>query len=351
MTVTTPPRAVLPTPARGFDPARDPYALVIGHGRSGTNLALDLLDCHPDTVCRSELNRSPDGSFAGLPGDFLGAALPDDFIERWHRALTPAPWHRWDRDHGSRGFKSYYRSSAAGWIAEHMLPRPRLRRVLAPVVPALRRTEWPVGRLHRPDAPVLPVLKILLQPHWIGRTHAADDGQRVIHVLRAPEGFIRSWRNRWVASAAGGPEAVYAANLETLPGILEALGGRRLSHPAFSEAALIESELWRWRYMNEIPFAALHGTPRYRAILYDRLTDAPAETAGDLCAFLGLTLDEQGRARAAAQENRLFAAPHTASVDAGLVADLAAGVLDGSPLRALFPRPAAPDVAASAPAQ
>lgn len=319
--------APLPTPADGFDPAQNRFGLVIGHGRSGTNLALDLIDTHEKTVCRSELNRAADGSFSALPSTPLAAPLGEDFDACWAQALGPAPWRRWDRDRGQNGFKSYYRGPVSRWLAEHVLPRPRLRRAMG-----LRRTEWSVRWLHRSQTPVLPVFKLLLQPNWVVQRHADETGQHVVHVVRAPAGFVQSWRNRWVGTS---PETVYAENLLTLPPVLAHFGRERVTEPGFSEAALVESELWRWRYMNEVPLVALRGSPRYRTVGYGALTADPAGQAAALCRFLGLPLDEAGHARAAAQSNTLFRTPHRTTVDPVLVADLAAAVLEGSPLRDL----------------
>lgn len=36
-----------------------------------------------------------------------------------------------------------------------------------------------------------------------------------------------------------------------------------------AEARVIESELWRWSYTNEAMYAALKGSERYTAVIYD----------------------------------------------------------------------------------
>lgn len=320
-----------------FNPAQDPYAVIVGRGRSGTNMALDILDTHPRTLCRNEANRIAGAALNALPLDFENTRAESWSLEAWRTALQISAVCHGARDRSRRDYKSYYASAPGRMICEHALPRQKLRRALKTtgLLPQVNewRVDWAFAR--QPEQlPQLPVLKILTQPHWILRTHDADPGQHVIHMIRAPQGFVASWLNRYVAPR--GSEKVFADNLATLDVILEALGGRLHSGRTFSEAALIESELWRWRYMNETVFSALSGSDRYKLWHYEDALNAPAQKGAEAMGWLGLEIDEATQTRMSQMENTLFAKPHARKIDNAQTADLAATVLDGSPMADWF---------------
>lgn len=322
----------LPTRRSGFDPDRHRHAVIVGSGRSGTNLALDLVDCHPFTICRNEPNELGRSSFARLPDGLFEESLPPDFQPAWRAALAQSPWRRGWRDRARRWHKRYYITGGLP-LCEGALASARARHLAYRLFPAMRSGEWSVRRWHRAGVPILPVVKILNQPHWVVRSHPEDREQRVIHVVRAPKGFITSWRNRWVTLAPGGAEAVYEASLSSVTQILARLGRERIGPPGFSEAALVETELWRWRYVNEVVHVALGGSARYLMVDYETMRARPAEMATELGNFLGVPFDAESEARAAANSNTLFATPHAQTVDRSMLDELTDAVLSDSPLR------------------
>ena len=85
------------------------YILIAGHGRSGTNLALDLLDCHRSTFCRNEPNEVIGSSFTQLGDSMFPHDTPDDFDDQWHRAVTTAKRSSGARDRFGIQ-KDYFRS-------------------------------------------------------------------------------------------------------------------------------------------------------------------------------------------------------------------------------------------------
>ena len=78
-------------------PALPPHVLVVGHGRSGTNMVLDLLDCHRMSFCRNEPNELHGTAFTGLGDAMFGDPVPEDFAARWQRAVI-----RTARSNGAR---------------------------------------------------------------------------------------------------------------------------------------------------------------------------------------------------------------------------------------------------------
>lgn len=306
----------------GFDPARDKYVLIIGHGRSGTNLTLDLLDCHPATFCRNEPNEIAGSAMSALPGNLRGAGVGEGFIRDWRRAVAASAARHGFRDRFHRTYKQYYATPAHAIVAEKFQGRMAVRHAVG-----RKEGEWRAVGLQDNR---IPVFKILLRPHWATDTHEHDESQHVIHVIREPVGFILSWWNRYVLEADGGPEAVYDDNLDSTRWILKHYGARLASGSGYSAEAVIETELWRWRYMNEWPIKRLSGSDRYVMRTYSELTADAYGVALSTLDWLGVALDEGTQQRLATMRNTLFSRSHSASLDRGLLAALARHVLTGS---------------------
>ena len=73
-------------PTSFYSPAH--YALIAGHGRSGTNWLLHLLDRSATTHCRNEPNEIAGNAFAALPTPFVPIADgdADAFAGPWSQA-------------------------------------------------------------------------------------------------------------------------------------------------------------------------------------------------------------------------------------------------------------------------
>jgi hypothetical protein len=306
-----------------FDPANDKYVLVIGHGRSGTNLALDLLDCHPATFCRNEPNEIPGSAMNGLAGNLIGAGMDDQFVGHWRDAIAASSERRGFRDRFRRTYKQYYSTILHALVAEKLQSRTTLRNALG-----IKGGEWQAAGL---KGERVPVFKILLRPHWATVTHSHDRNQHVIHVVREPVAFILSWWNRYVLrDAQGGPQAVYNDNLRTVPKILAHYGARLASGNEYSFEALIETELWRWRYMNEWPMEHLSGSDRYVIWKYSDLNADAPNVALSAFDWLGLALDAGTQHRISTVKNTLFSRSHREILDRELISRLARHVLTGS---------------------
>lgn len=312
------------------------YAVIIGHGRSGTNLSLDILDCHPNTICRNEPGALAGCAMNGLPGKLEDGELPDNFPKLWREALDRSCVSRGARDRGGRMHKSYYTSHLGACFVEGVLPHTRVRKALGLVDFGLGGNEWDVGKFQKATngAGIFPVYKILLRPHWVLNTHATDTGQFVIHVMREPLGMIKSWRGRYVSRAKGGPAAVHAANMATIDKILDHFGGKLKSGEPFSESSLVETELWRWRYMNEVAYRALAASDRYRVWTYSDLMCHRQETAEEGFAWLGLSIDAGTQKRLQSMTNTLFHNKPNVPTNDEMVRDLMGHVLEDSPLSA-----------------
>jgi hypothetical protein len=172
---------------------------------------------------------------------------------------------------------------------------------------------------------------------------------RVIHNIRDPRGFVQSWFNRYVVGRRGGDSAlVYERSLRTLGPILSHYGVEWPHRDTFSEAALVESELWRWRYFNEAMLDLAYRPGRTITVFYDEVIRDRVATAERIMAFCGLEVDDATRARIGAQQRRLFTEPHATAVDPAMLDTALARVIGGSRIEALLARrPAAPAAGAA----
>jgi hypothetical protein len=318
----------------GGDPRMD-HVVIVGHGRSGTNLLLDIADCHPWTLCRNEPNEVLGSRLARLPDGF--GSVTDHggtFPAAWREAVMEARSRRSARDRLWSFTKAYVRSPLHAALVRRALEPASLRR--------LRRAarlgggdEWALpSAVLRRDAMARStlVLKILLQPHWQTQTHAAEPRQRVAHVVRDPVAFIRSWHARYVLQTVGDPEAVFRDNLRQWPLIGARLGAAAHLPTAYSPEALVRSETLRWRYVNEVLFEGLRGSARYCVFNYRFLVHNRTQAAERMFAFAGLEMDAETRARIGRVENTLFAPRPQGALDEAMVRAVVAEAIHGSPL-------------------
>jgi hypothetical protein len=284
-----------------------PYIVIYGHGRSGTNRLLQTFDVHERTLCRNEPNQVRGGALVRLESSSFPDDLGADFNDRLAEAVRIASVSHGGRDHFSDGSKAYLRSGPIARLTRSVESGARKRKLFAPLKPDFRKGEWSIPKLClTPDADqvMLPVLKVLLVAGWWVKSHEAHPGQKIIHAVRAPEAFLKSWLNRYVSTQE--VETVFRANLPSARKIAAYFGAQPLVGEEVTEARLIESELWRWRYINEAMYAALKGSKRYTAVTYDAFSADPGPETRRLFAFAGLSTDNRHEAAVASMENKMF---------------------------------------------
>ena len=318
-------------------PAPSQYLIIAGHGRSGSNRLLDAFDCHGDTFCRNEPNRPTGNPFLTLPDGFQ-PGLPSDFPAQWAAVINKASQQISVRDRLVSDGKSFVRSPLRKFISRHVFLRKRPRQIAALVAPSFRLDTCPaIPYYAEPNslANIYPVLKVLLYSGWLIDAFYGDPRMKIILNIREPKAFLRSWEHRYVRHA--GPESVFQDNLQTLPAILAHFNAESCMPQSYSPRALFESELWRWRYINEILLETLGKEERFTTITYDAYDKAPIEEIKRLYAFAGLTFDQEVEARAGLLRNTLFAPrakqdyEHKDSIDAAVDT-----VLPGSSLQSFW---------------
>lgn len=307
------------------------YVVVVGHGRSGTNLALDLFDCDLTTHCRNEVNELVGTSFTGLGDNMFLGDRPVDFIPKWVAAVEQA-----GRSNGVRDrfviHKSHFRSRVRAKLGQTLVARTSLRDLV------IRRKykdaeEWPcpnsyydLGALEQ----AVPILKILLSPAWIIEAHFKVPEQKVVHVIRRPEGFIQSWWSRYVMEISLSPEEIYCENLPSLQHIFKYFGTDQQVKQEYSLYNLVVSELWRWRYVNEVLLDKLTPSSRYTPVAYEDLMGNKLLHAEKLFDFASLNMTHSIRETIKQSSNTVFKPRTKDGLDSQLVADAIFEVMAGS---------------------
>lgn len=326
-------------------PAPSRYVLLSSSGRSGSNNLLDILDCHPRTFCRSEpasipgmvMARLPESGFR--PGD-EPEPFPQDFPALWRMTLAAASRRNGRRDHFIGHHKDYFRHPWLAQLFQPLFGSGKARRWMARFAPAYGNVEWQVPSVYvsqRRLAQAIPVFKLNCAAGWIARVIDTEPGMKIVHNIREPRGFLQSWYNRYlVGRRTGNKEQVYRDNLRTLAPILDYYGAEWHHGQNFSEIALVESQLWRWRYFNEALMEFSDRPDRYIRVLYSEVTDDRVAVAERIFAFCGLDVDTATQGRIVKQQRRLFTEPHTTAADPAILDAALSRVLQNSEIAKIF---------------
>lgn len=273
---------------------RPEYILVVGHGRSGTNFLLRLLNLSPITHCRNEPNELSSSPFRKLPcGWFKGPehAVMDSL---WDDAIRWTAERIGERDPRASLPKQHLYEIARRFGGERLTWGPRLRGLKTRLIPSARSPErllprWLGRRTVLREA--VPVLKLLQVPGWAAWILAERPSVPMLHIVRHPGGFLNSWRNRYLAGRD--PESVRIENIHRLERLCEVdtVWRRRLG--SLEEMAVEESELWYWRYATETVHEAGEGSSRYHMIHYEELASNTVDVVHRVYGLCGLPWDSR----------------------------------------------------------
>jgi hypothetical protein len=316
------------------------YALLIGQGRSGTNYLLSLLDQSAATHCRNEPDQLDRSAFASL-ADFRYfvadeatlAARYDEVVARAARCIGP-------RDHMADVDKDWMKSTRrrAGYFLLRQRYRlvERLIRRRAPMDG--RELEFPGWMVERAAlARAFHVFKLNAAVGLGGFALRSRSAARVLHIVRHPGGFAKSWLKRWVRGEGGMGRGQGTAQKLLDEDRLRAVAARdprwarlfgdidRMSRP--------EGELWWWRWVNESLYEAGRGKPGYTLVLYEELAREPERVAQHVYGRCGLawSTDIGARVRALSGDAEKIARAWKDELEPELVA-LVERVLDQSPM-------------------
>jgi hypothetical protein len=321
-------------------PAPLAYALLVGQGRSGTNYLLGLLDQSPATHCRNEPDQLDRSALAQLaPFRFFVddearlAQLFDIAVRQAARCLGP-------RDHMTdvekRWIKRGRRQVGYFYLRQRYRAVERLIHRRKPMDgKELVYPGWMVE--HERLARSFHVFKLngaVGYGAWALRERSTS---RVIHIVRHPGGFFKSWLKRWVRGEGGQERG--KGNPDTLR---EEDRLREIARRDERWARLLgdldaigreEAELWWWRYLNEVLFDSGRGRANYRLVLYEDLARDPERVSREAYEAYGLewNADIARRVRSISRGAEEIARAWKDELEPGMVA-LVEKVLSGSPM-------------------
>ncbi|MGB0563223.1 MAG: sulfotransferase [Spirulinaceae cyanobacterium] len=267
------------------------YALIIGHGRSGTNWLMDIFDASPLTFCRSEPNEVKDSPFGAIAPLWKVGETQPDLDEQWDDLATWMASHIGERDHHFTHPKTYIHPWAQklGIAYLSSRPRPKTRRKLQKAVPALFPGEWPLP-WWLGDAQQLQQAYAIFKINQAARVAVWLLKHRpevpVLHIVRHPGGRLNSWLKRFLA-ARDTPQ-IAERNHQRLHEVLALSPEWTEPFGNIQEMNIAESEMWFWRYVTEQIHQVGEGRPNYKLLLYENLAFDPIATAQEMYAFCQL---------------------------------------------------------------
>jgi hypothetical protein len=316
-----------------------PVTLIIGNGRSGTNMLLDLLDADPDTNCRNEPNVVAGGAINRLFGRADITSRYDFDAEQWRDACETARRNKSVRDRPSYAWKRYTRKDVAARVCSQLFARHRARRaLLSRVTPALAGAEFPlpralVRRLALNDAHV--VLKINQPFQLCEHLDRLGAPYRIVHIARNPYDVVRSWSLRWLVHQDR--TDVWRALCDRAREYF-AQAPDRAVYGRPDQLDLYDLQLLHVVLGDDHLFHAMRGKPHYLHVTFEHATAHRIDCAREVYDFLGLEWTHPTERRIARLKNDLF--KKLPDVEPFAHTDFMARTIAGSELRqALGDRP------------
>lgn len=274
-------------------PSLPRHALIVGHGRSGSNWVLSMLNGSGQVHARNEPHLLSGSPYRLLPPAEQTVRDPLEVGRSWDAFIRWTCERDGERDPRSPVAKDFDRRWARRTGASSWPVRPKVRRGLAVVSPALRRAEWRPPRWladRSAHAAALHVLKLNDLRFWHAGWVLRERPQvPVVHLVRHPGGYLHSaWTRFFGPLDEGGRQAeedVYrgalAESMQVSPRWRERVG-------EVSELPLDEAVLWFWRVNNEEIHEAGEGRPAYRCVRYEDFTSDPLQVARELYHHVGV---------------------------------------------------------------
>lgn len=275
-----------------------PYILIVGHGRSGTNWLLDILDASPNTHCRNEPDETANSSLEYMKSLRFSEKALEYVTDNWEERVNLSRISMSERDHHIDTSKNhiYALSQKTGLVS---LPvRPKIKRALRIFVPNLWKGEWPVPWWisNRSDLEnSCTILKMnMLFASFVNWHLEKYPHIPVLHIVRHPCGYLNSSINRFFSKCSlvkiSQEYDLYQAMLHTT--ILNAPNWTK--HLGELETMdLFETVIWFWRLNNEIINLFGRSYPNYRVVVYEKIVINPLINSKKIYDFCGLEWTEK----------------------------------------------------------
>lgn len=310
-----------------------PYSLIVGQGRSGTNWLLELFQLSPVTFCRNEPYALQGSPFQQLrPHQHVVCKDRSDLEAQWESAIAHTFAHMGKRDPQLRYAKDFATGFGNG-LGRKLLGKSKARKLLG-----LGGDQWPIPGWYAKaaaQATAPAVLKLLQAPGWATYVLENHPAVSLFQIVRHPGGFLNSWANRYLIDLDA--EAVLQENRARLHRVLAESPewGDRIGDP--DELDVEVSELWYWRFANEVCWNAGQGQEQYRALAYEQLATDPLPLMEDLYRAAGLPWNDVivARITEACSQSAGIAGRWRKKLKPQQIENVER-ILDGSPLQSLW---------------
>ena len=269
------------------------YAIITGHGRSGTNWLLSIMNASTLTHCRNE----PDGA-AGSPLKPLisEARLKEDlydFEKRWDEAAHWTTTHMGDRDSAISNAKLHVYTLSQKLGLCRMVSHPKIRCLLKLLASDLGHGEWKMpwwigDQKKLEDA--YAILKINMIADLAPRLFEDRPDVPILHIVRHPAGFLNSLRNRYASNQNESQHL--QTNRDRLKVVVKKDKPWGVKFGEIDSLGIVETELWYWRYLTEQIYLAGIDRSNYLRIVYESLAKETIKFARSAYEFCGLPWTE-----------------------------------------------------------
>ena len=269
------------------------YVLVVGHGRSGTNWLLDILDASPETHCRNEPNEVPNSALEYVRDLWFSENAINHIVPDWDQKISLARISMSERDHRITTPKNHIYTFAQKSGLSGLPSSSKARKLLRLFVPTLRQGEWIVPWWISPSKKLnnsCTILKINMLAASFVDWHTKQYPQiPILHIVRHPGGYLNSSITRFFSKCS--PEELE----KELKFYRNMLRTATISSPKWQAVVgnieamnLIETVAWFWRINNEIIYSNGKNKPNYHLLVYEKIVSSPLELSKQIYHHCGL---------------------------------------------------------------
>ncbi len=285
------------------------YALILGQGRSGTNHLLRILNQSPHTHCRNEADRLRDSPLNQLENSRFFVQDEEELEAKWDEAVRSAALHMGARDQPLPCAKTWLypgtRKPGIFYVRQRYRILHRLGRNGRPMDgKEVRFPRWMTtpNRLEQ----AFHVLKLNAVCGFADFVLRKRPAGKVLHIVRHPGGFTKSWLQRWVERRgdSAAKESCQRRLAELCAFAPDWAAQAKVPTEAIEKMSYVEAELWFWRYCNETVSQAGEGKPNYMRVVYEDLADHSIRVAREVYSFCELPWNEQIEQRVVAMSER-----------------------------------------------
>jgi len=270
------------------------YAVIVGHGRSGTNWLHELFNYSEDTYCRNEPHELLSSPISQL-NNYRVVVRNDQtqLLNEWDNIVDVISNRMGSYDSWIKEKKKYFKFGKGLYI---FIRSNKLRKILSCFFKSLKGDEWdfPLQSVKISEwNKAYRIFKFVQSPGWAVFLLNNKSNVNVFHIVRHPGGFLNSWKNRYLSTEEVGE--VHSANIERLKAIVQENSYWESVFGDINNLGLNESELWYWYYANQVIYEEGQGKAAYILIQYEELTKEPINVLDKLYKSIGLVITEEVR--------------------------------------------------------